>query len=72
MEDLPATDPIPQTWQESTKDTVNGLMAWIKENQGDIIQGYQFIQSIIKNRGEVPSFASDGSPAGDPLTPINE
>lgn len=69
---LPDFEPQPQSFMEQVKENANGLFTWIKENQGDIVQGYQFIQSIIKNRGEVPGFASDGSPAGDPLPPINE
>ena len=70
--DLPDFDPIAPTFMQQMKGGVSELYSWIKENQGDIVQGYQFIQSIIKNRGEVPSFAADGSPAGDPLPPINE
>ena len=70
--DLPDFDPIAPTFMQQVKGGASELYSWIKENQGDIIQGYQFIQSIIKNRGEVPSFASDGLPAGDPLPSINE
>ena len=70
--DLPDFDPIAPTFMQQVKGGASELFTWLKENQGDIVQGYQFIQSIIKNRGEVPSFASDNSPAGDPLPPINE
>ena len=69
--DLPDFEPMPTTFMQDLKANANGLFAWLKENQGDIVQGYQFIQSIIKNHGEVPTLASDGSPVGEPLPDIN-
>ena len=54
-------------------------MAWLKENQDTLAQGYDFIRSIIANRGVLPPITSDaaatvpgGSAAGNPLPPINE
>lgn len=66
MPDLPDYDPVQPTWVDNTKVTVNGLMAWFKENQDTLVQGYQFIQSIVKNRGELPV-----TPVDTPLPPIN-
>ena len=65
MPELPDYDPIAPTWQQSTKDTVNGLMAWLKENQDTLANGYEFIRSIVTNRG-VPV-----EPPATPLPPIN-
>lgn len=50
MPNLPETDPIPPTWVDNTKNTVNGLMSWFKENQDTLAQGYDFIQSVIQKR----------------------
>ena len=48
--DLPDFEPVPPTFMQQVK----GFFSWAKENQGDIVQGYQFIQGIIKNKGELP------------------
>jgi hypothetical protein len=61
--DLPDFEPVAPTFMQQVK----GFFSWAKENQGDIVQGYQFIQSIIKNKGEVVM-----TPEGSPLPPINE
>ena len=64
MPDLPDYDPVPPTWIDNTKETVNGLMAWLKENQDTLVQGYDFIRGMVK-----------GNPLpeeGSPLPPINE
>ena len=61
--ELPDFEPVAPTFMQQVK----GFFSWAKENQGDIVQGYQFIQSIIKNKGEVVM-----TPEGSPLPPINE
>lgn len=65
---LPDFDPVEPTFMQSFKTNASGLFNWLKENQGDIVQGYQFIQGIIKNRGALPI----EPPASSPLQPINE
>ena len=69
MPDLPDHDPIPMTWQQNTAQTLNGIMGWLKENQGTLAQAYNFIQGIIRRRGasmpDTPSVSS-------PLPPINQ
>ena len=73
MPDLPDYDPAPATWLDNTKQTANDLMAWLKENQSTLVQGYDFIHSIIANRGALPPLsAGDGSAVAEPLPPINE
>jgi hypothetical protein len=69
LDDLPMFDPVAPTWQESTKNTVNGLMGWLKENQDTLAQGYQFIQEVISRRG-LPPVAPPAEPV-NPLPPIN-
>lgn len=66
--DLPDFDPVAPSFIEKVKSNASGIFSFVKENQGDIIQGYQFIQSIIKNRGELPM-----APAAEaPLPSINK
>ena len=72
MQDLPDYDPVPPTWQQNTAQTINGIMDWVKENQGTLAQAYDFIAGIVKNRGIPPATVSSGSPAGNPLPPINQ
>lgn len=66
---LPDFDPIQPTFMQQMKGGLSEFYSWVKENQGDLVQGYQFIQNIIKNKGViVPE-----TPAGDvELPPINK
>ena len=70
MPDLPDFDPVPMTWQQNTAQTVNGIMAWMKENQNTLAQAYDFFVGIIKNRG-IPPTPPPAAPAA-PLPPINQ
>ena len=68
---LPDFDPVAPTFMQQVKRNAGDIYGWIKENQGDIVQGYQLIYSIIKNKGALPV----GEPTGtvvEPLPPINE
>ena len=65
--DLPDFDPVAPTFIQQIKGNVSDLCSWIKENQGDLVQGYQFIQSIIKNKGALPAVEAEV-----PLPPIND
>ena len=67
--DLPDFDPVKPTLMQQVKGSVSELYSWIKDNQGDIVQGYQFIQGIIKNRGAI---VPDMPASVEPLPPINE
>ena len=66
---LPDFDPVPPTWQQNTAQTVNGIMAWMKENSGTIQQAYSMVQQIITNKGVLP--ITPEAPATEPLPPIN-
>ena len=65
--DLPDFDPITPTFMQQLKANAADIYSWVRENQSDIIQGYQFIQSVIKNKGEIPV-----APPETPLPPIND
>lgn len=66
---LPDFDPIQPTFMQQVKGGASELYAWIKENQGDLMQGYQLIQSIIKNKGALPDIPAEAT--GEPLPNIN-
>ena len=67
--DLPDFDPVTPTFIQQVKGNASSLFSWIKENQGDIAQGYEFIRSVIANKGTLPSLAQDVS---EPLPSIND
>lgn len=69
--ELPDLDPVAPSLIEQVKSNASGLYAWIKENQSEIVQGWQFVQGIIKNRGMIPSALDSAGTAGA-LPPINE
>ena len=66
---LPDFDPVAPTIAQQVKGTASGLYNWIKENKGDIIETYQFVQGVIANRGVIPAITED---AAEVLEPINE
>lgn len=67
---LPDFDPIAPTFMQQMKGSISELYTWIKDNQSDLVQGYQFIQSIIQNRGILPELVED-TPK-EPLPDINQ
>ena len=69
MPELPDFDPVQPSWIDNTKETVNGLMGWLRENQDTLAQGYEFIRNIVQSRN-LPPTASQSIEA--PLPPINE
>lgn len=68
--DLPDFDPVEPSFMQQLKSGASDIFSWIKENQGDIVQGYQFIQGIIKNKGMLPDITPQIPDT--PLPPINE
>lgn len=66
---LPDFDPVQPTFVQQMKGGMAELYSWIKDNQSDIVNGYQFIQNIIKNKGAIPLMepAEEGT-----FTSINE
>lgn len=65
---LPDFDPVQPTFMQQIKSNASGFYGWIKENQNELVQGYQLIYSIIKNKGALPTVTSEAAP----LPPINE
>jgi hypothetical protein len=71
MPELPDYDPVPQTWVDNTKDAVNGLMSWVKDNQDTLSQAYEFIRGIVQNK-TLPPIGIEEAASGAPLPDINE
>lgn len=70
--DLPDFEPVQPTVLQQVKSGASGLFSWFKENKGDIINGWQFIQSVIRNKGAIPTVLGDSVAEAEPLAPINE
>lgn len=64
---LPDFDPIQPTLMQQVKTGATGLYSFLKDNQGDIAQAYQFVYSLIKNKGAMPLAEAEQA-----LPPINE
>ena len=60
--ELPDFDPVAPTFLQQIRGNFSDLYSWIKENQQDLVQGYQFIQSIIKNKGDIISLEAPSEP----------
>ena len=58
LDELPAFDPVPPTWQESTKETVNGIMGWLQNNGGTIVDGVNYIRGLL-GKGATAGEAAD-------------
>lgn len=66
--DLPDFDPVSPTFIQQMKSGASDLFSWIKDNQSDIVNGYQFISSVIQNKGVLPQLQA----VEEPLPDINE
>lgn len=70
---IPDITPPPPTLMQQIKDTAGGLFGFVKENQGDIVQAYNFIQAV-KSGAPAPIPMPDATPVATnlpPLTPPN-
>ena len=66
--DLPDFDPVSPTFMQQIKSGASDLFTWIKDNQGDLVNGYGLIRSIIANKGALPV----ANVPSEPLPNINE
>ena len=47
MENLPDTDPIPPTMSEQMKDMANGVVGWIGQNQGTLVDTFNTVRGLF-------------------------
>ena len=59
---LPDFDPVVPTFMEQMKGSAADLFSWIKNNQEDIVNGVEYVRSIV----------SKNVAKGEPLPQINE
>ncbi len=71
---IPDTTPPAPTIMQQIKETAGGLFGFVKENQGDFIQAYNYIQAI-RNGAPIQDVAGAAqatiTPELPPLTPPN-
>lgn len=58
---LPDFDPVQPTWMDQVKNSASDLFSFIRNNQSDIVNGYEFIRSIIANKGALPSIGEEAA-----------
>lgn len=68
---LPDFDPVAPTFMQQVKSNAVDIYTWIKENQGDLLQGYEMIRSIILNKGAIPPTGETAGTVATPLPDIN-
>lgn len=70
---IPDVTPPTPTIMQQIKDTAGGLFGFVKENQGDLMQAYNFIQSMRSGVPlQAPGIAEAATAATElpPLSPI--
>lgn len=67
MQALPDFDVEPPTWTQNAKESAIGIFNFMKENKEDIMQGIDFIRSILSKNGAIPTVETPQA-----LPPINE
>lgn len=69
---LPDFDPVKPTWVEQMKSGASDLFSFLKDNQSDIANGYEFVRSIIANRGVLPSLGEEAAATAAEAEPLPE
>lgn len=62
MESLPDFEPVQPTFMDNTKNTVNGILAWLRENKDTLSEGAEFVRGLLQKKVSVPR---------EPLPPIS-
>lgn len=71
---IPDVTPAPPTLMQQIKETAGSLFGFVKENQGDFVQAYNFIQAIRSGAPAPIPMPDAGAPVATtlpPLTPPN-
>lgn len=68
--DLPDFDPVAPTMMQQVRKGAVDLFSWIKENQSDIVNGYEMVRQMTGNRLPPLTLPTADAPA-DPLPEIN-
>lgn len=57
--DLPDFDPVKPSAFEGFKDNAVSFLGWLKENQGTVVQGVDFVRGLMSNTRAVATAADD-------------
>lgn len=68
---LPDTDPVAPTTLEQVKSNALGFMSFIRDNQNELLQGYNILHYMFTNKGALPMMEAATAPEAE-LPPINE
>lgn len=66
---IPDVTPSTPSVMQQIKETAGGIFGFVKENQGDFVQAYNFIQSV-RNGVPIESAANAAQVAGTQLPPL--
>lgn len=66
---LPDFDVPPPSVMQQVTQTAGGLFEWVKQNQGDLMQAWNFLQSM-KNGTPMPAPAPMAPPVDVPPIPV--
>ena len=70
LESLPDFDPLPPSFMDKTKATLNDIFGLLKDHEDELGRGYSIIQALLAKKGTV--LPDLGSPAPvESLPPIN-
>ena len=58
---LPDFDPVQPTWMDQIKNGASDFMSFLRNNQSDIVNGYEFIRSVIANKGALPTIGEEAA-----------
>lgn len=69
LESLPDFDPLPPSFMDKTKLTLNDILGLVKEHKKELGQGYSILQAILAKKGTV--LPDLGGLSTQQLPPIN-
>lgn len=69
LRELPDFDTKPPTLMQQATDTVGSIFGWVKENQGDIMQAWDFVRSMLGRGAAAPTAGLPAPPVDVPPIP---
>jgi hypothetical protein len=69
LENLPDFDPLPPTFMDRTKTTLNEIFSILNDHKSELGQGYSILQAVMAKKGTV--LPDLGGTVSESLPPIN-
>lgn len=70
LESLPDFDPLPPSFMDKTKATLNDIFGLLKDHEDELGRGYNILQALLAKKGTVLPDLGSSAPI-EPLPPIN-